>query len=431
MQEPLNVATTPTPLSHRSNPAAAALRLLLILTAAIGWWISFDLIRLSGGLGATNPLLASQCDPQTSNHDCFSVLASPQASFRPAPSAMPIPWSVLGAGYFAFIAVWFLFIGIPQRGAFGWHLWITFVVAAGAAVSVHLLNVMGNSLKSWCVFCVAAHIVNAAVVLLTLLGFVVRKSDAPPGFATPRPSHALATALAGFLLFQGHILFAVAYRISSQSEQVSDRYRKIITDPDFARWSFDRQEPRDLTLPPDAITVGPEGAPHTLHAFIDLQCESCKKASETIRAAATRHRGALRLVIRHFPQDPACNNLPIFRRGGHRSSCDAARYVEAIRRVVGPEAAYEFVRFAYEKQAAFSPAALQNWATEMGLDSGKINTESENEAVRRRIADDIASGQSLGVQSVPALFLDGRRLEYWSLDSTWDALLDDVVPAAP
>ena len=80
-------------------------------------------------------------------------------------------------------------------------------------------------------------------------------------------------------------------------------------------------------------------------------------------------------------------------------------------------------RVLFERQSDLERDRFADWAVELGLDRAAFAQALESPAVAERIADDVTLGNRLGVAAVPALYLNGRRLDRWSRPTTWDALL--------
>ncbi|MGE0481286.1 MAG: thioredoxin domain-containing protein [Phycisphaerae bacterium] len=412
---------------HAPSPKPIV-RWLLVALAFGGWWVSFDLFKLSIGGAASNPLLQSSCGGTTTSgrpNDCLSVLLSERARVGVSVDAQGNvrrgpPWAGVGMAYFAFVGVWFLLAGLPTRGRVVWHLLVGAVVLIGALVSWHLLGVMAAELKRWCPGCVAAHALNAAILLLVMVGFPWRR---PRPARLPRPAHglALAASWAALATGVGNLLGTTLGYVGSTCSQLKDEYEKIVSDAEFAKWKYERQAPATIPLRDDEAFVGAPDAPRTIVAFVDFQCGACRRASDMVKQAADAHPGRVRVAYRHFPQDVSCNRH--FEGVGHPAACDAATAAEAARIVGGAAGYLAMHRLLYERQRDLETRRFADWADEIKLDTAAFRAALTQPAIAERIREDIELGQALGVRATPAVFLDGRRVEYWSKPETWNALL--------
>jgi protein-disulfide isomerase len=395
---------------------ALVVRIAAILLAAAGWWLSFDLLRISADMRATNPWLDAQCggpaDVRAS--DCLSVLRSRITG------AFGLPWVALGLAYFGFIAVWNLFVGPAARGRRLWHVLPTVLTIGGAIVSALLMLVMAFTLRRWCAGCVAVHAINAVLLLVTLLAFFVA---APSGSGHPRSALALATAFGGTCAALMQITFVQLAMVNAGLGATTKAYQRIVDDPAYIRWRYESAPVQEIDLRADDAILGDREAPNTVVAFIDFQCEHCRTAHRILQQVADERAGRVRVVFRHYPEDGACNSR-WKSRGGHPFACRAARAVEAARIVGGPAAFMQMKDLCYARQHEVERDRFVDWARELGLDAQQFALVIESPAVAERISADIALGDQLNITGVPAIYLNGRRLEGWSKPDVWKSLLE-------
>lgn len=447
-----------------NRPVKRWVAFLAALLAAAGWWVSLDLLLLTGGSSASNPLLQAQCG-ENPDSDCLSVLLSERAYYRPqtssnrdsessagtptasgsgaangtadggastpastANSGGGIPWAALGMGYFAFVFLWFLFIGIPARRQRWWHLIIVIVLLVGGIQSLGLLNVMANELKRWCVGCIAVHAINGGLLLLAIAGFPwTRRSERAT--RQPSPSLAFATLTACVLVFLFHVDRVSLLMRAPQLARLEALYSGVINDPKYVLWRYSNQQRVDIPLRADEVFAGSPDAPNTVVAFVDFQCRACKLAYEQLKRAIERHPGKLRIAYRHFPLDSACN--PQQTRRNHVNACRAAFAAETAKAMGGAEAFGRFRNLLYEHQSELDGEPYAQWAGEMKLDAPQFRQMMNSPNIAARITADCEQGKSLGVASVPVIFLNGRRIDGWSNAYVWDLLLDPAATSAP
>ncbi|MFQ5805820.1 MAG: DsbA family protein [Phycisphaerae bacterium] len=420
-------ATPETPL--RPANRKPWVRWSAVLLCVVGWLLSVYLLMLTGGAKAA-PWMEIFCASDAgggSAFDCNSVLRSRHAfvggqanADGGAQQSVGIPWGAFGAAYFGFVGLWFLFVGPASRNRFGWQVLIAAVVLIGCVISLYLIGVMGVELRRWCSGCLMVHGVNGAILVLTLLAFPWRKPVAPQK-PHPPTALALATLCAGFFFAQLHFFFTAAAMASSNFREVYRRYTEIVDDPAFARWHYERSPVRELPLRDGDVISGPPDAPHTVVVFVDFQCTACRLARDMLSELLERYPEQLRVVYRHFPLDRSCNaSQP---RSPHPAACRATRAVEAAR-VAGGAAGFKAMRdLCYARLSRLDAADFSAWAAELGLDAAAFRAALDASAVSERIQADITLGNELGVNGVPVLFLDGRRLEHWRNAKTWEALL--------
>lgn len=457
---PVAGLTCVAPLANR--PPKPVIRWLTVLLAAAGWYVALQLLRVSLGADTANPFLQLACGSAdtVADNSCLSVLTSPQAfiTLSGQPGALKMPSAFFGLAYFAFVGLWYIFIGPPAARGRRWHALILVVVVVGVAHSLRYMGVMAWELHRWCAGCLVAHGINGGLLLLTLLAYpwhersrhrganpvAANPTDAPPAPTLPHPTArlVLATVAAGVLAGIAQFGLLLAFQLGGILRERSQRYEQLVNDPAYVVWDFHRQTPVDIPLRADEAFAGAPDAPHTLVVFGDFQCTACRTAHDLLPRLLERHAGRLRVAFRHYPQDPACNPNPAYQRGGHAAACAAAIAAEAAREV-GGESAYARMRaLLYERQLELptgtSPAdrqklrrLLEDWAANIGLASPTFATALDDPRVAERVRSDIELGERLNLRALPALFLDGRRVVGWSKVETWDALLAPAAATAP
>jgi protein-disulfide isomerase/uncharacterized membrane protein len=415
------------------------IRWVAVLLAAGGWLIALESCRISAG-APPDPFMQALCGsaPAGSSAEgpsCTDVLRSPQAylTLGPEGSGLKMPVSTLGAGYFAFLGLWYLFVGPPTRARRGWHLLLAAVLLCGAADSAHLLWVMHAVLHRWCVTCVAAHAINGALILLSILAWPWRAPRRP---SLPHPSGrlALATATAGLFVMATHIAVVIVLVAGTLVRERTDQLAAIYNDREFLAWDFDRQKPVALPLYENEVFGGAASAPNTLVVFGDFECPACKQLHEKIGEVLEKYPGLLRVAFRYYPQDSECNPNPRFIGASHPSACQAARAAEAARVVGGREAYLAMRKLLWEHQndlpkdppAQQSPAqrrVFEDWAAGLGLDRVAFARAMDSAAVKERIAADVQLANRLNIQALPVMYLNGKLLRGWSRAEVWDAVL--------
>ncbi|MFH1746042.1 MAG: thioredoxin domain-containing protein [Planctomycetota bacterium] len=410
-----------------------------VVLAVLGWYASLQMLRVSaGGSDTSGPFMRAVCggsDEAGRPDGCTSVLTSPQAyvPLSSEPGAPRMPVSALGMGYFAFVALWYLFVGPPTRAGRYWHVIIVLVVLYGAYSSLDYIRMMAFELQRWCGGCLFAHAVNGGLLILTLWAWPWRRSVAT---VAPHPSGrlAVATIAAGGLACAIHLTLVLVFITGSILQERTNQYAKVLNDPEFILWDFERQPVVSLPMREDEPLAGLPTAANTVVLFSDFQCEHCRTAHEMVARVLEKYPDRLRAAYRYYPQDPACNAEQKFRVGGHASGCRAARAAEAVRLVGGPEACARMRRLLYERQRELPQRVLarqseeqrglfEEWAFELGVERSAFIAAFESAEVAARVQADIELANELGISAMPVVYLNGKRLRNWSKPETWDALL--------
>lgn len=307
-----------------------------------------------------------------------------------------VPTAFVGLAYFLGLALWFLIVG-PPRHAAPWVTGVPLVILlCGALGSLTLLVHMAASGQPACVACVGVHVLNMALLGLTLTVHLRRRRPSTPAPAA-RPSSPVRPALVAGVLSAAAISGAWIH----YSDQVALRgqvrrlltyrafVRQLQSDPAFLLREFDAQPQSALTAPRD--TPGPH-----LVVFTDYSCGACRcQWRDLATEVQPLFDVPLTIEVRHFP-----------RPGRER----AAAVAEAARQL-GGLAAFERAHSAlFERHGDVSSESLPDLARICQVDIAALEAAVESDTVRDRVAADTALARALQVRGTPALFLDGRPL---------------------
>jgi protein-disulfide isomerase len=183
-----------------------------------------------------------------------------------------------------------------------------------------------------------------------------------------------------------------------------------------------RQPPKaDTTvwrLPIDGSPV--EGSPDalvTLVDFSDYQCPFCGRANTTIQQLQKEYGGKLRVVMKEFP----LTTIHPMARGAALAAVAA-----------GAQGKYWPMHDKlFANQSALQPAALEGYAKDLGLDEARFKADLTDPKTAAIVERDTELGNSLGVSSTPAVFINGRRLPGGAVPiDSFKALIDEELAKA-
>lgn len=393
------------------------LRTLNLVFALAGVVICAVLLRMgAGGLDAPGDAFsASVCAPSRSVN-CDYVLASPWARVGPLPTA------AVGFGYFAALAAWYGFVGVPNPAGRRWQYVPVSVTLIGLAGSIYYVYIMAVMLPVWCTWCLAGHAVNAALFLGTMA--VARRlsvTNRPEG-QSARPTAARALGVLGgsaamVLMFS---VAVVAYQAQAAARRFQLEYLSATNNAAYIQWRHGQAPLAELPIEEDDLVLGPADAPHTVVAFTDFECAKCGWFHRYAEHLLNRFSGRVRLVVKHYPVCQACN--PHVKTPFHYFSCEAARAAQAALAAGTPELAYKYHGALYATQSRLAIRPYEGLAVRVGFDPAKFSGAMESDASANAVQGDIELAHSIGVDSTPAVFLDGRQLP------TWHILTADVQP---
>jgi len=145
---------------------------------------------------------------------------------------------------------------------------------------------------------------------------------------------------------------------------------------------------------------GPAKAPVMLEEFGDFECAPCSLFYPILKKAKADYGERLSVTFRHYPL------------AKHTHALDGARAAEAA---ALQGRFWEMHDMLYEDRlvwlgAADKRAALISFASKLGLDTDRFQTDMDSKEVAARIAADRQRVTSLELDRTPTVFVNGDRL---------------------
>lgn len=161
------------------------------------------------------------------------------------------------------------------------------------------------------------------------------------------------------------------------------------------------------SAPRTPLIIPNEGAKVLIVKFNDYQCPACGQSYFNYKPILAKyhasHPGAVRLVMKDYPLNSACNpNVPT---SLHPAACEAAVAVRLARLHNKGEAMEEWL---YSHQTNLTPAAVRQAALDVG---GVPDFDAKYATTLDLVKGDIGLGKQLGVRQTPTFFLNGVKLE--------------------
>ena len=187
----------------------------------------------------------------------------------------------------------------------------------------------------------------------------------------------------------------------------------------------DWQQQKIMTLPADVpawiVSAGSTSDPIEIVMFGDYQEKFTAETDADIRRAiAGLPPGAsARYTFRHYPVNRDCNPaLPekLLPSAVNTLACRAARAAEAAGRLGGDAAYGKMHEWLLANRAVFSDEAVVAQAVTLGLDAAEFRAAMDAPQSARAIASDCEAARTLGLTSVPTVYVAGRRVPRIQLD---------------
>jgi protein-disulfide isomerase len=188
---------------------------------------------------------------------------------------------------------------------------------------------------------------------------------------------------------------------------------------DVEQWQQAPERAIDISPAEDPV-LGPPDAPVTLVEYSDFQCPYCKEASGAIKFLVEEYEGNVRLVFKDFPLDQSCNES--VRAQLHPLGCQAA----VMAHCAHARGKFWEMHDALFKLREMTPETLEALPGELGLKNESFTACVEDRSTLKAVRQDIAEGQSIGVNATPSLFVNGRFARSYFTDSL-EAIIDHIL----
>lgn len=323
----------------------------------------------------------------------------------------PVAWptAYLGLTYFlAALVAWLVARGaLPTLGR-----WMA-RGAVAASVAFLLLILID---RTYCLYCVAAHLGNLA---FGLAAEAARDARRP----LRGPAVAFAAVFVGITLLLALGDVAVRARVGARAEAA----RQASADEILAR--ADTQDAPAEAPFSGRYPVGPRESPIRIVVFTDYQCHDCytiEKQLEQIHAA----RDDVSISIKHFPFNRDCN--PFVSRTLHSNACWAARAAEAAGILWGSEGFRRMSGWLFQRRGLFrTTRELAEGIRSLGYDPAGFSEVMSSEETAERVRADCQEAQRLGLFFTPMIFINGVELKGWMAPQALARTIEQIAASDP
>lgn len=151
--------------------------------------------------------------------------------------------------------------------------------------------------------------------------------------------------------------------------------------------------------------IGSDSAKVKLVEFSDLQCPACKAAEPFVKQVIEKNKNnSFQFIYRHFPLTQ------------HIHSKKVANFAEYA---ASQNKFWEVHDKLFETQDSWSSMSdptdyFADLGSQFGLNKDKIKEAINNSTYNQKINDDLAEGNSIGVNATPTFYLNGKKLKLQS-----------------
>ncbi len=135
--------------------------------------------------------------------------------------------------------------------------------------------------------------------------------------------------------------------------------------------------------------------------FSDFQCSGCAAVAPTVKEIIEKHKDKLLVVYRHFPLD---------------------QHPYAMKAAIAAEAAaqqgkfWEMSDLLFANQTRLSDELVLEFAKQLDLRMEAFTQDLQRSDIKQKIEADRAYGLTIGINSTPTFFLNGKKLNLTNLD---------------
>jgi protein-disulfide isomerase len=202
---------------------------------------------------------------------------------------------------------------------------------------------------------------------------------------------------------------------SIASQRVQDRLEAFMAElRNDGKVVVSLPQPRnDVPIPADARTFGPEKAPVTIVEYSDYLCPYCQKAQTVVDEVLAKNPGKVRFVHRDFLLGRP-RSMPVARAA--QCAADQGKF-------------WEYRNGLLESPGDWSDQYLLSRAAPIGLDKASFQACLSSDKHDKAILQSSEDGKSLGVQSTPTFFVNGRRMKGARTVQQFQEMIDAEVKA--
>jgi protein-disulfide isomerase len=153
--------------------------------------------------------------------------------------------------------------------------------------------------------------------------------------------------------------------------------------------------------------IGPADARFVVVSFADYFCPYCAAFWPKLQSAVARNPD-VRLVLKNWPIDPACN--PVVQGTGHRFACLAASAAECAGQQGRSSPMADLL---YGHPEHVTPNEVPTFAGPAGLDAARFEACLADPRTAEAVSQDVRAGIDAGVSGTPAIYVWGLEPDTW------------------
>ena len=187
---------------------------------------------------------------------------------------------------------------------------------------------------------------------------------------------------------------AIYELINQTAQEEQARVQKEAEEAEKKAYEDAFKNPRTPLVDDGTRIRGEKSARYTLIEYADFQCPYCAAGYRGVEELRRKYGSDLRFVFKHVP-------LPF-----HAQSMPAAQWFEAVA-MQSPEKAWQFHDILFQNQDKLGVNFYKKTAGDLGIDLEQCEKDAGSQAVKDRIAADVAEAGRFGFNGTPGFLLNG------------------------
>ena len=157
----------------------------------------------------------------------------------------------------------------------------------------------------------------------------------------------------------------------------------------------------------DDPSRGDQNAPVRVVEFTDFQCSACGAMYPLLEEVLKSYEKSVYFVVRDFP---------LAMHPHARKAAEAAAAAHAQGKF------FDYADLLFKNQNALEVPALKKYASDLGLDRKRFDTELDNGTYAAEVQHDVEEGEAYGIEGTPTIYINGVMLREFTAEGIRSAI---------
>jgi protein-disulfide isomerase/uncharacterized membrane protein len=290
--------------------------------------------------------------------------------------------------------------------------WLQVIAVFGLMPTFTLASLSFFVLKNICIFCMISYLVNLSIAVIAIITLNNKARSYSLKFSSN--FWIISVCIVGFALF-----LPTVFTKSSTETNLSDKDVNLYLQAHLSA--------RQNSIVTEGLPfLGDPNAKVVLVEYSDFQCPHCARSAKTMPLLLKNYPNNIKLVYKNYPLDPTCN--PSVKGAGHPFACYAAKTSLCVFFKKGNQAFLNFKSDTFDAQETLSRTTIDEIALAQGMNASELSECRESIATHQALLDQIQEAISMGVNSTPSLFLNGKEFRGGQLPPLFNAAMKIYLP---